>query len=68
MLILNSDDGKGPLLNAYDIVLYSLNSGDGTYDSTFEPNTDGYIKSMLEAMVDEVKAIEQKENGFVCIN
>ena len=47
-----------PLLNAYNIVLYALNPGDGTYDSTFIPNEDGLIQAVLEAKVKDAKAIE----------
>ncbi|WP_300924703.1 hypothetical protein [uncultured Clostridium sp.] len=46
------------MLSAYSIVLYALNNGDGTYNSTFEPNTDGYVKLLLESMIDDVKAVE----------
>ena len=56
-IIKNNENGE-PELNAYNIVLYSLNPGDGTYNSTFEPNTDSYVQSVLESMVDDVKAVE----------
>ena len=56
-LVLKDDDGR-LLLNAFNIVVYALNAGDGTYDSTFEPNVDGYVKSLLLSMIGDVKAIE----------
>lgn len=45
-------------LDAFDIVLYALSAGDGTYDSTFTPNTDTIVASLLQSMVDDVKAVE----------
>lgn len=56
-VLIKTNSGE-PMLNAYNIVLYALNPGDGTYDSTFEPNEDGLIQATLEAKVKDVKAIE----------
>lgn len=47
-----------PNLLAYDIVLYTLNAGNGTYDSTFEPNEDVYLKSQLENLIEQNKSIQ----------
>lgn len=61
--IIKRDENGQPELNAYNIVLYTLNAGDGTYNSTFEPNTDSYVQSVLENMVGDIKAVE---HDFTC--
>ena len=48
----------GNILKPYNIVLYALNAGDGTYNSTFEPITDTTIISRLVPLVEEVKSIQ----------
>ena len=55
--VINNSSGQ-PALNAYDIVLYALSAGDGTYDSTFEATEDENIVYILNSSVDDVKAIE----------
>lgn len=55
--LITVKDGT-PMLNAYNVVIYALNSGNGTYDSTFAPNTDGFVQTMLESLVSDIKAIE----------
>lgn len=56
-LLIATKDGSARL-NAYNIVLYALNTGDGTYESTFIPNVDGTTQSLLEGMINDVKAVE----------
>ena len=76
-IVAENENTNEDSLTPYDIVLYSLNPGDGTYDSTFEPNIDSTITSILKNASDEVKAIEHNmhdfsdlnsiSNGFICL-
>ena len=49
---------RGDLLKPYNIVLYALNTGDGTYNSTFEPITDETAINRVVPLVEEVKSIQ----------
>ena len=55
--MINNSSGQ-PALHAYDIVLYALSAGDGTYDSKFDATEDENIVYILNSSVDDVKAIE----------
>lgn len=57
-LVVSTNDADQPLLNAYSIVLYALQPGDGTYDSTFAPYTTDEIAIQVENLVEEVKAVQ----------
>ena len=54
----NRDDRYDPALSAYDIVFYTLDAGDGSYESTFLPNEDVYLKSMLNQYLEENKSVQ----------
>lgn len=48
-----------PALDAYDIVFYALSTGDGSYESTFEPNSsDEYFKALLQNFLETNKSVQ----------
>lgn len=55
---VSGSNTNAPVLNAYNIVLYTLDQGDGTYDSLFKPTQKDEIKYKLEEKLDTEKCIQ----------
>lgn len=56
--LIEVDEAGQPKLNAYQIVLYCLSAGDGTYRSTFDPIVGSTARDIINSLVDEVKAVQ----------